>query len=74
MILLHTDHLSVLTDGRHVAHPRLVARLSAVREPVVIPVIAVEEQLRAWLTQLHRVRDVAVDTVFAELQHAPGSS
>jgi tRNA(fMet)-specific endonuclease VapC len=58
MILLDTDHLSVLTDARHARHPRLVARLSDLDEPVVIPVIAVEEQLRAWLAQIHRIRDV----------------
>ena len=58
MILLDTDHFSVLTDGRHSLHSRLIARLSDADEPVAIPVVAVEEQLRAWLAQLHRVRDV----------------
>jgi len=57
MILLDTDHFSVLTDARHARHPQLIARLSGVDEPVAIPVIAVEEQLRAWLAQIHRVRD-----------------
>jgi tRNA(fMet)-specific endonuclease VapC len=55
MMLLDTDHFSVLTDARHARHARLVTRLLAVDEPVVIPVIAVEEQLRAWLAQVHRV-------------------
>ena len=58
MILLDTDHLSVLTDARHARHPQLVARLSDVDEPAAVPVVAVEEQLRAWLAQIHRVRDV----------------
>jgi tRNA(fMet)-specific endonuclease VapC len=58
MILLDTDHFSVLTDARHARHPQLVARLLDVDEPVAIPVVAVEEQLRAWLAQIHRVRDV----------------
>ncbi len=59
MILLDTDHFSVLTDARDARHARLVAKLLAVDEPVAIPVIAVEEQLRAWLAQVHRVaRDV----------------
>lgn len=59
MILLDTDHFSVLTDARHARHARLAARLLAIDEPVAIPVIAVEEQLRAWLAQVHRVaRDV----------------
>jgi tRNA(fMet)-specific endonuclease VapC len=57
MILLDTDHFSVLTDRRHAQHARLVARLSEGDEPVAIPVIAVEEQLRAWLAQVHRAGD-----------------
>ena len=39
MILLDTDHFSVLTDARHARHARLVTRLLAVDEPVAIPVI-----------------------------------
>lgn len=58
MILLDTDHFSVLTDARHARHAQLVARLSDVDEPVAVPVVAVEEQLRAWLAQIHRIRDV----------------
>ena len=58
MILLDTDHFSVVTDGRHRLHSQLIARLSDVDDPVAIPVIAVEEQLRAWLAQIHRIRDV----------------
>jgi tRNA(fMet)-specific endonuclease VapC len=38
-------------------HSRLKERLLATVEPVVIPVIAVEEQLRGWLAQVHRVRN-----------------
>jgi tRNA(fMet)-specific endonuclease VapC len=58
MILLDTDHFSVLTDGRHTRHSPLVARLHSATESVAIPVISVEEQLRAWLAQIHRIRDV----------------
>jgi tRNA(fMet)-specific endonuclease VapC len=58
MILLDTDHFSVLVDSRHAQHARLVARLSDRDEPAAIPVIAVEEQLRAWLAQVHRAGDV----------------
>ena len=57
MILLDTDHFSVLADSRHARHTSLVSRLSAVDEAVAIPVIAVEEQLRAWLAQIHRAKD-----------------
>lgn len=58
MILLDTDHFSVLTDARHALHQRLLARLSHLEEPIAIPAIAVEEQLRAWLAQIHRLGDV----------------
>jgi tRNA(fMet)-specific endonuclease VapC len=58
MILLDTDHFSVLTDARHARHSALVTRLLDVDEPVGIPVVAVEEQLRAWLAQIRRVRTV----------------
>jgi tRNA(fMet)-specific endonuclease VapC len=57
MIVVDTDHFSVLADARHVSHSQLKVRFLATVEPVVIPVIAVEEQLRAWLAQIHRVRD-----------------
>ena len=58
MILLDTDHFSVVADARHVRHPKLVARLSRIDDTIGIPVIAVEEQLRAWLAQIHRAKTV----------------
>jgi len=58
MILLYTDHFSVLVDARHASHPELVAKLSAMDETIGIPVIAVEEQSRAWLAQIHRAKTV----------------
>ena len=57
MILMDTDHFSVLTDSRDSRHGKLVARLADVTEAVLIPVIAVEEQLRGWLAQIHRTRE-----------------
>ncbi len=57
MILLDTDHFSVLTDARHQLHDSLISRLAGVDQPVALPIIAVEEQLRAWLSAVHRVRD-----------------
>ena len=57
MIPLDTDHLSVLADARHARHETLVGKLLGADEPVSIPIIAVEEQLRAWLAQVHRTRD-----------------
>lgn len=56
MILVDTDHLSVLTDSRHARQTDLIKRIEATGEPVGIPIVAVEEQLRAWLAQIRRVR------------------
>jgi len=43
MILLDTDHFSVLADARHSRHSELVAKLSAIDEMIGIPVVAIEE-------------------------------
>lgn len=70
MILLDTDHFSVLTDARHRLHASLISRLATVDEPVVLPVVAVEEQLRAWLAQVRRVRDAyKLTTPYSRLVH-----
>ena len=58
MILLDTDHFSVLTDSRHSSHARLQERLRALVDSVAIPVVSVEEQLRAWLAQIRRLQDI----------------
>ena len=58
MILLDTDHFSVLADARHSRHSELVAKLSANDQMIGIPVVAIEEQLRAWLAQIHRAKTV----------------
>ena len=54
MILLDTDHLSVLLDPRHARQSKLLAKLESARQDIAIPIIAVEEQLRAWLAQIRR--------------------
>jgi tRNA(fMet)-specific endonuclease VapC len=58
MILLDTDHLSVVADQRAGGNPALVRRLELAREPLAIPVVAVEEQCHGWLAKLHRTRDI----------------
>jgi tRNA(fMet)-specific endonuclease VapC len=58
MIILDTDHFSVVTDARHQFHARLVARLNRSGESLALPVVSVEEQLRGWLAQVRRVHDV----------------
>lgn len=47
MILLDTDHLSVLTDRRAAEHAALVRRLEKAGEPLGI-----------WLAKLHRTRAI----------------
>ena len=39
MILLDTDHFSVVVDGRHSLHKHRVDRLEAVTDDVVLPVV-----------------------------------
>jgi tRNA(fMet)-specific endonuclease VapC len=60
MILLDTDHVTILW---YVEHPRCVAlktRLqSVVGEMVATTVITPEEQMRGWLAEIGRSRDVA---------------
>ena len=52
MILLDTDHLSVLTDRRAAGNAALVRRLERAEEPLAIPIVAVEEQCKGWLARL----------------------
>jgi tRNA(fMet)-specific endonuclease VapC len=58
MFLLDTDHFSVLTDARHSNHAQLTERLLSSAAMIAIPIVSVEEQLRAWLAQIHRLRDL----------------
>jgi tRNA(fMet)-specific endonuclease VapC len=58
MILLDTDHLSVLTDRRAAGNAALVRRLELAGEPLAIPIVAVEEQCKGWLAKLNRARDI----------------
>ena len=58
MILLDTDHLSVLANRQATGHARLIERLSAATDASALPVVSVEEQCRGWLAQVQRVRDV----------------
>ena len=59
MILVDSDHLSVLIDRRDARHQALTARLAEVRDEVAIPVVVMEEHLRGWLAQIQRMRDPA---------------
>src|SRR5436309_7759765 len=57
MILLDTDHVSVLLEERDRRHPPLRARLRAAGDSLSIPILSIEEQLRAWLAKIHGITD-----------------
>ncbi len=56
LYVLDTDHLTLL----HYGHAEVVARMEATpEEERAITIISVEEQLRAWFTQVRKARDAA---------------
>ena len=57
MILLDSDHVSILVDPRQSLRQKLRERLDHATDSVCLPVVVVEEQLRGWLAAVHRVRD-----------------
>jgi tRNA(fMet)-specific endonuclease VapC len=58
MILLDTDHLSILTNAHASAYGALLARLeAAAMEGLGVPVVAAEVQCRGWLAEISRQRD-----------------
>jgi tRNA(fMet)-specific endonuclease VapC len=59
VILIDTDHLSVLSNRRSTAHETLVQRMtSSPDQEFAIPVICVEEQCRGWLALVNRARRI----------------
>jgi tRNA(fMet)-specific endonuclease VapC len=60
MILLDTDHLSILTNARASAYGALLGRIEAAPvETFGVPVVAAEEQCRGWLAKIAGMRDPA---------------
>jgi tRNA(fMet)-specific endonuclease VapC len=57
MILLDSDHLSVLLDPRDSRCLPLRARLQTADDIPAIPIVAIEEQLRGWLSKIHSIHD-----------------
>lgn len=57
MILLDTDHCTVLFDERHRDHHQLVSKLAGSVHAVGIPIVAIEEQLKGLLAMVHRAID-----------------
>jgi tRNA(fMet)-specific endonuclease VapC len=62
MILLDTDHASVLTNRQAAGHAGLRARMDAAvsekGERFALPIVSAEEQCRGWLAEIGRRRDV----------------
>lgn len=58
MILLDTDHLTVLHYGRGDRFSRLVSRMSASAEDFGTTIVSVEEQMRGWLATISKERKV----------------
>ncbi len=56
LYVLDTDHLSLYRYG----HDEVTARLEATSaDQLAVTIITIEEQLRAWYTQVRRARDAA---------------
>ena len=59
MILLDTDHLTVLRYDEHSQHTRLRSRLTdSLDQSFATTIVTVEEQLRGWLAEVNRQRVV----------------
>ena len=56
MILLDTDHLSVLTMPEESRHAVLVSRLHGSDSKYGLPIVSVEEQMRGWLAVISKAR------------------
>ncbi len=57
MILLDTNHLSVLAFAQSPAARRLLERLELVEEEIIATtIVSVEECFRGWLSAIHRAR------------------
>ena len=56
VLVLDTDHLSILGDDTP-ASLALLQRLEASGEDVVTTIVSVEENLRGWLSEIHRASD-----------------
>lgn len=71
MILLDTDHLTVLQVRAGERYARLIVRLAESMEPLATTVVNVEEQARGWLAVITREkridRQVRAYGEFAEL-------
>jgi tRNA(fMet)-specific endonuclease VapC len=58
MILIDSDHLSVMLELRDGRRERLLQRLREAPVVCSVPIVVVEEHLRSWLSQVRRTTDV----------------
>jgi tRNA(fMet)-specific endonuclease VapC len=59
MIILDTDHFTVLRYADDSRYPILTQRLLASEDQrIVTTVVTVEEQMRGWLAEVNRLRDI----------------
>jgi tRNA(fMet)-specific endonuclease VapC len=65
MIILDTDHISLLQHSDSAEGQRLIQRLAASPDPdIVTTVITVEEQMRGWLQVIARYRDLQQQSAY----------
>ncbi|MFT3880377.1 MAG: type II toxin-antitoxin system VapC family toxin [Gemmatales bacterium] len=60
MLLLDTDHITILQHASGERFERLRLRLQAVKdvEPVCVSIISIEEQMRGWMSVIAKERKV----------------
>jgi tRNA(fMet)-specific endonuclease VapC len=60
MILLDTDHLNLLVHRQGEASHRLITRMDESSDQAfATSIISVEEQMRGWLAEIHRRREIS---------------
>ena len=57
MILLDSDHLSVLLDDRDARSARLSERLDSSQDEAALPIVCIEEFMRGWLAAIRSSND-----------------
>src|SRR4051812_34366254 len=59
MVLIDSDHFSIIANRQDRKHAALIARLRAANDDIVLPIIVVEEVLRGRLGKLRRVQSLS---------------
>lgn len=58
MILFDSDHVSVLKYPGTLRARNLLARMALAPEPVLVPVVAAEEQMKGWLASINKEKSI----------------